>query len=195
MREVFFAAVFTAVLAATPARAAEVFDIDSAHSLVGFEITHMMINDVEGKFKDFSGQLTWDAADPAKSALSGTIKADSIDTDNEKRDAHLRGPDFFDTAKYPDISFKTSKIEKRGDGYVGTGELTMHGVTKPVEIPFTVTEKIADPFGNTRIGLKGALNLNRKDYGIEWNKALDQGGMLLGDDVRITLKAEGIMKK
>jgi polyisoprenoid-binding protein YceI len=194
-KRVLVSAIVVGVLFAFSARAAEVFDIDSAHSLVGFEITHMMINDVEGKFKEFNGQLTWDAADPSKSAISGTIKTQSISTDNEKRDEHLRSPDFFDAAKFPDISFKTNKIEKRGEGYVGTGELTMHGVTKPVEIPFAVTEKLDDPFGNTRIGLKGALNINRKDFGITWNKALDKGGMLLGDEVRITLKAEGIMKK
>lgn len=194
-KRVLVSAVVVGVLFAFSARAAEVFDIDSAHSLVGFEITHMMINDVEGKFKEFNGQLTWDAADPSKSVISGTIKTQSISTDNEKRDEHLRSPDFFDAAKFPDISFKTNKIEKRGEAYVGTGELTMHGVTKPVEIPFTVTETLDDPFGNTRIGLKGALNINRKDFGITWNKALDKGGMLLGDEVRITLKAEGIMKK
>lgn len=195
LKKMIVSAALAGVLFTSSVRAAEVFDIDSAHSLVGFEITHMMINDVEGKFKEFNGQLTWDAADPSKSIISGTIKAQSISTDNDKRDEHLRSPDFFDVAKFPDISFKTTKIEKRGEGYVGTGEITMHGVTKPVEIPFTVTEKMDDPFGNTRIGLKGALNINRKDFGITWNKALDKGGMLLGDEVRITLKAEGIMKK
>lgn len=193
-KKIILAAAFVASLSLSQSASADMFTLDTSHSDVGFTITHMMISDVDGEFKNFSGEITWDESDPTKSVISGKIMTDSIDTDNEKRDAHLKGADFFDAAKNPEITFKTKTIEKKDAGYLAKGTLTMKGVTKDVDIPFTVTQKIKDPFGNTRMGLKGSIDLNRKDFGITWNKAMDAGGMVLGDVVKVSLNVEAILK-
>lgn len=187
----FFLALFTTRVVC----AATAYEIDVAHSRVGFSIRHMMISDVEGKFGNFTGEIQWDTADSSKSSIQGSIKTDSIDTDNEKRDGNLKGAEFFDAAKFPEITFKTKKIEKRGDQFVATGDLTMKGVTKEVQIPFSITAPIKDPFGaGMRIGLKGSMVINRKDYGISWNKVMDSGGVMLGDEVTVQLSAEALQK-
>lgn len=190
-----FVALFVLVLSPTFARAAETFDIDTAHTKVGFSVTHLTFSEVEGRFRELAGQVVWDAADPTKSTISGTIKAASIWTDNDKRDEHLRGADFFDVAAHPEITFKSAKIEKAAAGYVAHGDLTIRGVTKAVEVPFTVSDKVNDPFGNVRIALKGSLSINRKDFGVSWNKTMDKGGLVLGDTVQIDLRAEAILKQ
>lgn len=189
------AALFVLVLSPAFARAAETFDIDTSHTKVGFSVTHLAFSEVEGKFRDLTGQIVWDAADPAKSSISGTIKAASIWTDNDKRDEHLRGADFFDVATHPEIVFKSTKIEKAATGYVAHGDLTMRGVTKAVDVPFTISDKVNDPFGNVRVALKGALSINRKDFGVSWNKTMDKGGLVLGEVVQIDLRAEATLKQ
>lgn len=189
------AAVFSLWLCAPKVSAADAYTIDSAHSKAGFSVTHMMINEVEGGFLDFSGNITWDEADMTKSMIAGKIMVTSINTDNAKRDEHLRSPDFFDAAKFPELTFKSTKIEKRGNQLVAVGDVTIKGVTKNVEIPFTMSGKITDPWGNTRIGIKGTLTINRKDFGMTWNKTLDAGGVVLGDEVKINLLAEAILQK
>ena len=144
---------------------AEVYVTDSAHTLVGFTVRHLVINKVRGKFNGFVGTITFDENDVTKSAMQGTIKTASIDTDNEKRDKHLRSPDFFDAATHPEITFVSTRAEKKGDGYVLIGDLTIRGTTKEVEVPFAMTGKITHR-GKTRIGFEASLRINRKDFGV-----------------------------
>ncbi len=184
--------VFAAVVSvlASAGFAADKYTIDASHSLVGFSVKHMLVTNVKGRFKDYSGTLVYDEKDPTKSSVNVAIKTASITTDNEKRDEHLRAPDFFDAQTYPEITFKSTKIEKRGDGLVMIGALTMRGVAKQVEIPVTINGTVQDPWGNTRIGAEGGTKVNRQDYGINWNKAMDNGGLVVGNDVTIDLQIE-----
>ncbi|NOX87844.1 MAG: polyisoprenoid-binding protein [Calditrichaeota bacterium] len=175
--------------------AGDKYDIDIAHSRVSFSVKHMVIATVTGKFNDFSGTIDYDDNDATKTRADVTINAASIDTDNEKRDNHLRSADFFDTENFKTITFKTDGVEKRGDNYVAVGNLTMHGVTKKIEIPFTVTGKIVDPWGNVRIGIEGSASLNRKDFGINWSKSMDNGGLVVSDKVKININLEAIQQK
>lgn len=171
------------------AAATETYKIDPVHSRLSFVVTHMMVSDVEGNFKDFSGDIQFDEKDIKSSSVSVTIKAASINTENEKRDGHLNSPDFFDTAKFPDITFKSEKILSKGDGYLAVGPLTMHGVTKEVQIPFKVKGPVQ--LGPTkRIGVTGSLTINRQDYGVSWSKSLDNGGVVVSDEVTLNLKIE-----
>lgn len=172
--------------------AADKYTIDASHSLVGFSVKHLVVTNTKGRFKEVSGTLMYDAKDVAKSSVEVTIPAASITTDNDKRDEHLKSPDFFDVQKHPDITFKSSKIEKKGDSYLMTGTLTMKGVSKVVEIPVTINGTINDPWGGIRIGAEGSAKVNRQDYGISWNKALDNGGVVVGNDVLIDLQMEFI---
>ena len=160
------------------------YGIDVAHSNVGFKIRHL-VSKVSGEFADFDGTIVADFADLDKSSVEFTIQAASIDTKNEKRDGHLRSPDFFDAEKYPEITFISSKITKvDGDTFAVAGTLTMRGVAK--EITFMVDFLGAmDVMGGTRAGYELTTTLNRKDYGVSWNRALDAGGFLLGDEVEV----------
>jgi len=176
-----------AVACAAPALAADTYAIDTAHSNVTFEIRHLM-SKVTGTFDDFDGTfvIDWDA--PGASTVEFTIKAASIDTRNEKRDEHLRSPDFFDVANHPEITFKGSEITKvDGNTYHVHGTLTMRGVSKDVILPVTYLGEVVDPWGNTKVGFEVETELDRKEYGIVWNKTLDAGGMILGDEVEIEI--------
>jgi polyisoprenoid-binding protein YceI len=168
------------------------FKIDPAHSIVGFSIRHLEINWVEGRFKDFVGTIRYDASDISKSSVEFTAKVESIDTGVAGRDQHLKSPDFFDVAKYPDLSFKSTRVERKGKGYVLTGDLTIKGVTNPVSIPFTIAGAIKDPWGNTRFGVDGQTTIDRTKFGISWNKALENGGIDIGTEVAIKLKLEAL---
>ena len=174
--------------------AADVYTLDGAHSNVNFCVKHMVISTVCGRFNQFEATINFDEADVTKSSWTGTIKTASITTDNEKRDNHLKSADFFDVEKHPEITFKSSKIEKKGDGYVAAGTLTMRGVSKEVSIPFTVTGPIT-VFGGKRIGISATLTVNRQDYGVSWSQKLDSGGLVVSDEVKINLDAEAVMKK
>ena len=171
------------------------YKADTAHSSISFKISHMMVSKVRGHFNDFSVTIKEDPDDITKSSASVMIKAASIDTADKKRDDHLRSPDFFDVGKYPEITFKSKKIEKKGNGYAATGTLTMHGVSKEVTIFFEITGKLKDPWGNTRMGVEANTKLDRKDYGIKWNKTLDQGGLMVGNEVNIEILLELVSKK
>jgi polyisoprenoid-binding protein YceI len=168
------------------------YKIDPAHSIVGFAIRHLEINWVEGRFKDFTGTIKYDPADVTKSSVEFTAKVESIDTGIDGRDKHLRSPDFFDVAKYPELSFKSTRVERKGKGHVLHGDFTLKGVTKPVAIPFTMTGAIKDPWGNTRFGVDGKTTINRQDYGISWNKPLENGGLDIGTEVSVELKLEAL---
>lgn len=179
-----------------PAVAADTFTFDTSHTTVGFAVKHMVISTVKGRFNDFSGTIMYDPQDVTKSSVEVTIKTASVDTGNADRDKHLRSADFFDAEKYPEITFKSTRVEKRGNGYVAHGPLTMHGVTKEVELPFTVTGVINDPWGNIRLGAEvEPVKVNRQDFGVSWSKALDSGGLVVSDDVALELSVEAVKKK
>lgn len=183
------AAVAAVTLAALPLRA-DTYKIDPAHSEVGFSIRHMVSN-VHGRFNDFAGTVEMDPKAPQKGSVEFHIKAESIDTANADRDKHLKTADFFDVEKFPEISFKSDSVKPAGkDKYNVTGTLTMHGVSKKVTLPVSFLGEAKDPWGGTRAGFETSVKLNRKDYGIVWNKAIDNGGVLLGDDVTVDINLE-----
>jgi polyisoprenoid-binding protein YceI len=176
-------------LAAT-ASAADTWTIDKAHSEVTFKIKHLM-SKVSGSFNDFDGTITTDFTNLGASGVSFTIQAASIDTKNADRDKHLRSADFFDVEKFPTITFTSSKITTTGnDTFAVTGTFTMHGVSKEVTLPVTFLGAAQDPWGNTKAGFEVTTSLKRSDYGIVWNKALETGGFLLGDEVAVTINLE-----
>ena len=179
------------ILTGTTAFALDTYKVDPAHSTIGFSIDHLVINTVHGRFRQFDGSI---AIDPdsgnALKEATATIQSKSIDTDISKRDDHLRSPDFFDAEKFPTITFEAKEVKKDGNQQVLAGKFTMHGVTKDVSLPVTVKGPIKDPWGNTRIGLEVNTKLNRKDYGLTWNKALEAGGLMVGEDVTIQINAE-----
>src|SRR5262249_43401808 len=160
------------------------------HSTAGFIIRHMMVSNVHGEFGKVSGSVVFDPDNPAQSKVDATIDASSITTREEKRDAHLKSPDFFDAAKFPTITFKSKKIWKDGAGYKMTGDLSMHGVTKEVTLDVQgPTKPIKSPMGDVRAGAQAAARINRYDWGLKWNKAVE-GGDLVGQDVVIGLDVE-----
>jgi len=182
-------------LLAFGARSAQEYTIDAAHSEVGFSVKHMVVATVRGNFTEFSGKIMYDENDISNSSVEGVIKTASINTGNSKRDEHLRNSDFFDAANHPEILFKTKKVEKKGDGFVAIGDLTMRGVTKEVALDFEITGKITDPWGNERVGLEARGVINRQDFGISWNNALDNGGVVVSNEVKLLIQAELIKKK
>lgn len=178
----------------SPAGAADQFEIDRSHSSVGFSVRHMMVTNVKGNFKDFSGTILYDDKDISKSSVNVTIKTASVDTDNENRDNDLRSPNFFDAAKYPEITFASKRVEKAGDGFTCIGTLTMHGVSKDVTVPFKIIGPVKDQRGNTRIGIEASLTINRTDYGIVYSRALEGGGLVVGNEVKIEINLEAIRR-
>lgn len=184
-----------AALPALPAQAAEVHTIDPTHSEVSFQVRHL-VTQVRGKFNDYQGTIHLDPAKLENSKVEFRIKAASIDTDLEDRDKHLRSDDFFAVEKHPDIVFKSQKIQATGkDTYNVLGALTIRGVTKTVTLPVTFLGKVRDPWGNDKAGFALETTINRKDYGIVWNAALDNGGVVLGDDVKIAINLETQQQK
>lgn len=183
------------VLAASPALAADTYNVDKVHSSALFTIRHLM-SKVTGKFTDLSGTIQIDRAKPEASSVEFAIKTSSIDTSNTQRDEHLRSGDFFDAAANPEITFKSTKVKSTGkDTYSVTGTLTLRGVSKEVTLPVTVLGEGKDPMGNEKIGFEVETTLNRKDYNIVWNRALDTGGYVLGDDVKVAITLEVAKKK
>ena len=166
------------------------YTIDPVHTSVQFSVKHMVISNVHGIFRDVNGTIHYDPKDPTKGSVEVHIKAASITTGSDNRDNHLRSPDFLDVEKFPELTFKSTPIEKSGDGYIARGPLTIHGVSKDVAIPFTIGGTIKDAKGNTRLGAEASVTINRKDFGLIWNRAVE-GGMLVGDDVKIDLGVEG----
>lgn len=164
--------------------------IDAAHTHVGFSVPHMVVSEVEGEFKTFSGKVLLDEKDPSKSQLEFSAEVASIDTGNADRDKHLKSPDFFDAAKYPQISFTSTKIVKAGKGYKITGNLTMRGVTKQVTLDATLSDAVQNPWGKQVRAAKVSGKISRQDFGVSWNKSLDKGGVVVGDEVTIVVKLE-----
>ena len=189
-------AVVSGLLAAATVHATT-FEIDPAHSSAQFAISHLMISTVRGTLGPITGVVTLDDTDLTKSTVQATIDAKGIDTRNAKRDEHLRSPDFFDVEKYPTITFVSTSVEKVSDEkYQVKGDLTMHGVTKPVTLDVSGSPKpMKDPYGNMKLGGVVKTTLNRKDFGINWSQSMDGGGMVVGEDVDVTIDVELTQKK
>jgi polyisoprenoid-binding protein YceI len=178
---------------ALPADATGDYVLDTSHSRVGFVARHAMVTKVRGAFNEVEGSGHLDAADPAKSSLKVVIDAASIDTRNADRDAHVRGADFFDVENHPKITFESTAVEVVDDTtFRVTGDLTIRGVTKPVTFDLEYTGTAVDPFGNTRLGLEGSVQVNRKDWGLTWNAALDAGGLLVSEKVTLEFEISAI---
>ena len=184
------AVTLAALLAVPPTLGADTFVVDKGHSEVGFQIRHMMTK-VRGRFTDFEGRIETDRAKPQDSSVELTIQATSIDTANENRDKDLRSADFFDVVKYPTITFKSTRITPKGkDTYDVTGTLTMRGVSKEITLPVSFLGFMKNQRGTDTAGFETAVTLNRKDFGITWNRTLDAGGVLLGDEVYVSINLE-----
>ena len=169
------------------------YTIDPAHSHVGFTVRHVMVTKVRGQFQEYEGSGYFDAEEPAKSTIDLTIKTASIDTGNPDRDNHLRSNDFFDMENYPEIRFVSTSVEPLdSERYRVTGDLTIKGITKPVAVDFEYTGAAVDPFGNNRIGFEGRTTINRKDWGVNWNAALEAGGVAVSEKVALEFEVSAI---
>jgi len=165
--------------------------LDGTHSRIGFSVSHMVVSSVSGRFKQFTGKVDLDEANPAKSQVDISVKVDSIDTDDAKRDEHLRSPDFFDSKKFPTLSFKSTKITKAaGKKYKLTGDLTIHGVTKNVTLDAELSDPVKSPWGKLVRSVRLTGKVKRSDFGLKWNKTLDAGGVLVGEDVALDIQVE-----
>jgi len=184
------------VMAARSAAAEGVWEIDAAHSTVQFSVRHMMVSNVRGEFRNVSGTVRGDEKDPMHAQVEATIDTTSIDTRNEKRDGHLKSPDFLDAERYPTMTFRSKRIEKTDNGrYRVTGDLALHGVTREVTLDVDgPTAPVKDPMGNLRAGAQATAKLDRRDFGITWSKALDGGGVMVGDEVDVTIDVEATRK-
>jgi len=169
------------------------YTIDASHSQIGFTARHAMVTKVRGAFNEFAGSGVLDVENPANSKLEVTIQTASIDTRSADRDAHLKSNDFFAMEEFPTITFVSTKVEKTGADTVNvTGDLTIKGVSLPVTIPFEVTGTAIDPWGNTRVGFEGKTTINRKDWGVNWNAALEAGGVLVSEKVNLEFEISAI---
>jgi polyisoprenoid-binding protein YceI len=181
-------------MATSPAASAAVttWKIDPAHSSAEFKVKHMMISNVKGSIKGITGDLTEHATDSSLSSIEATLDVATLSTGDAQRDGHLKSADFLDVEKYPTIAFKSTSVKKKGaEEYAVTGDLTIHGVTRPVTLEVegpSAPQK--DPWGNTRIGLSATTKINRKDFGLTWNASLETGGILVGEEVHITIDLE-----
>jgi polyisoprenoid-binding protein YceI len=185
------AAVALAIAPALAFGQAATWNVDPSHSRAGFSVKHLVISDVKGEFDKLSGKAQVDDADLSKSSVEVSIEAASISTRDEKRDGHLKSADFFDVAKFPTLTFKSTKVVAGKDGALTvTGDLTMHGVTKPVTLEGSITGSITDPQGNTRRGVSVTGKLNRKDFGVSYGPAA-----IVGDEVKLDIQAELVLPK
>jgi len=178
------------VLAAT-----ERYNVDLDHSTVEFRVAHMVVSKTAGRFTDYSGFIEMDPEAMTVKAIEAEIKTASLTTNHQKRDTHLRGPDFFNVEKHPIMTYKLKSYRKTDEGYTAVGELTLLGVTKEVALTGTFNGVTKDPWGNIRAGFTAEGKLNRKDFGMNWNKTLDSGGLVVGDEVHIKLDIECIKAK
>lgn len=172
------------------------WEIDKAHSSVGFNVRHLVIAKVNGQFSDFTGSFVFDTDSLEAGMVEMTVMVASVDTDDEKRDEHLRSPDFFDAATFPEMTFKSKKVhDVSGDSFKITGDLTIRDVTREITFGCTFNGVVKDPWGNTKAGFSATAKINRQDFNVKWNKALDTGGVLVGDEVTINLELELGVKK
>jgi len=171
------------------------YAIDKTHSEAAFQVRHL-ISKVRGRFADFDGAIQFDEDQPAQSSVTFTIQAASIDTSTPDRDAHLRSEDFFAVEKYPTLTFVSTSVTPKGaEAFEVAGNLTMRGVTKAIVIPVSYLGKATDPWGNQKVAFEGEITLNRKDYGLNWNAAIEAGGFLVGDEVKVSLSIQAAAAK
>ncbi|WP_330473915.1 YceI family protein [Terrabacter sp. C0L_2] len=168
------------------------YTLDPSHTRIGFSARHAMVTKVRGHFDTFEGTAHVDTVTPANSSVTVTIDAASVTTGNEQRDGHLKTPDFFDIANYPQITFVSTNVERDGSEWAITGDLTINGVTKPVTIPFEETGSAKDPFGNTRVGFEGDVTIDRTDWNLSFNAALETGGVLVSEKVKLEFDISAI---
>jgi polyisoprenoid-binding protein YceI len=168
------------------------WSFDNAHSSIGFSVRHLMISKVRGHFNQWGGTFDYDEEDPTRSKLSVRIDAASIDTRDEKRDAHLRSPDFFDVEKFPELVFESRKIDRDGDDFVVTGDLTIHGVTRSVQLQVESLGRTKDPWGGERAGFSASATISRKDFDMHFNMPLEAGGVVVGDKIEIGIEIEAV---
>jgi polyisoprenoid-binding protein YceI len=179
------------VVHAEPAR----WNLDPEHSTIEFRVTHMVVSKTTGRFTDYAGFIDMDAEAGNVTAIEATMKAGSINTNHEKRDAHIRNADFLDVEHYPTMTFKMKSYKKTAESFIAVGDFTLRGVTKEVILVGRYNGSTKDPWGNTRAGFSAEGKLNRKDFGLIWNKTLDSGGLVVGDEVQIRLEVECIKAK
>ena len=196
LSKITLGATLAAALALPAAAATTNWQIDPAHTAASFAVKHLMISTVRGEFKGITGNVNWDDQDITKSTVDVTIDAKTVDTSEPQRDKDLKSDKFFDVEKYPTITFKSKKVEQVSVGKLKvTGDLTIHGITKEavldVEGP---SASVKDPWGNTRVAISATTKVNRQDYGVKWNANIDGGGVVVGDDVNITIDLEMIKK-
>lgn len=168
------------------------YTIDASHTRIGFSARHAMVTTVRGHFSGFEGTATIDTATPANSSVSLTIQTDSLDTGSADRDGHLKSADFFDIEKFPAITFTSTQVSRDGADWEITGDLSINGITKPVTIDFEETGSARDPFGNLRVGFEGATAISRKDWDLTWNAALETGGVLISDKIKLEFDVSAI---
>ncbi|MCC7519057.1 MAG: polyisoprenoid-binding protein [Verrucomicrobiae bacterium] len=193
MKTSFLLPAVAVVAFAAATQAADLYRLDPVHSTLGFAVDHLVISKVHGRFKSWEATLSLDpAAGNAPVAAHAVIQTASVDTAVEARDKDLRSPNFFDAEKFPEIRFDCSRFEKEGGRYVAVGNFTMHGVTKEIRLPFTLKGPIQDPWGKTRVALEARMTLNRRDYGLTYSKALETGGLVVGNEVFLEINAEAV---
>ena len=188
-------AIALALVFAAAGAAQNVYTIDPAHSAAQFSVRHMMISNVKGEFGKLSGSVVYDPGNLAASRVEATIDVNSLNTRVEQRDKHLKSADFFDAAKFPTLTFRSKRISKTGGKLLVKGDLTMHGVTREVTLEVEgPTPEMKDPMGTLRVGASATTTLSRKDWGLTWNKALEAGGVIVGEEAAITLDIEAFRK-
>jgi polyisoprenoid-binding protein YceI len=181
---------FVLAALAIPALAAD-YSIDPMHSAAQFSVRHLMVSNVRGEFGKITGKIVYDDATPLATTVEASVDVSTVTTREPQRDTHLKSPDFFDVAKYPTFAFKSTSVKKTAEGLDVAGDLTIHGVTKPAVLHVSgITKEIKDPFGMLRRGATATTVINRQDFGVTWNKSLDGGGVVVGDEVTITLDVE-----
>lgn len=190
-----FAAKFYSPVFEQTGEAAGVYNFDRAHTYIGFRIKHFGLNEIPGSFRDFSGTINYDPKDITKSSVEFSAKVTSIDTGIAPRDNHLRTADFFEVEKFPEMTFKSTKVEKKGKNLLVTGDFTLKGVSKQISIPFTMLGSMTDQRGNTHIGIAATTTINRQDYGITWSQKIPNGGLAVDDLVKIDLQIDAANKK
>ncbi len=190
----FFTGILLLVLATPLAASSATYNIDTSHSLVRFSVPHLVISSVEGRFKEFSGTIEFDEKSITSSKANVTINVASIDTDEAKRDKHLRDTDFFDVAKYPEMKFSSLKFKKKGNKLLAVGTLQIKDVTKEVELDVDYKGAIVDPWGMKRIAFSATTQINRKDFGVSFHKVMEAGGLVVGDQIDISIKVEAVAK-
>ena len=170
-----------------------VYTLDRAHTTVEFVVRHLMITKVRGRFTSFDGQIELTPSSDLPVTITAAIDAGSFDTREEQRDAHLRSADFFEVEKYPHLMFESERIEGTPEQFTVHGKLTLHGVTRDVKLSGTFEGRASDPWGGVRVGYAAHVVINRKDFGLTWNTALETGGVVVGDEVRIELNVEAVL--